>query len=36
MRRYRRVAQQFAEDIYAENNQQLVDYKIPMANEPDF
>jgi hypothetical protein len=36
MRRYRRVAQQFAEDICAENNQHLFDYKIPVANEPDF
>jgi hypothetical protein len=36
MRRYRRVKQQFAEDVCAENNQQLFDYKIPMASAPDF
>jgi hypothetical protein len=36
MRRYRRVAQQYAEDICAENNQRLFEYKIPMADEPDF
>ena len=36
MRRYRRVARQFEEDICAENNQQLFDYNIPAANKPDF
>jgi len=36
MRRYRRVTQQFMEDICAENNQHLFDYKIPMADNPDF
>jgi len=36
MRRYRRVAQQYAEDICAENNQQLFQYKIPIASKPDF
>jgi hypothetical protein len=36
MRRYRRVDQQFAEDICAENNQLVFDYKIPEASKPDF
>jgi hypothetical protein len=36
MRRYRRAEQQFAEDICAENNQLVFDYKIPVANKPDF
>jgi hypothetical protein len=36
MRRYRRAKQQFAEDICAENNQHFFDYKIPVANQPDF
>jgi alpha-L-fucosidase len=36
MRRYRRVDQQFAEDICAENNQLVFDYNIPAANKPDF
>ena len=36
MRRYRRVTQQFMEDICAENNQHLFDYKIPVADNPDF
>ena len=36
MRRYRRVTQQFVEDICAENNQHLFDYKIPVADNPDF
>jgi hypothetical protein len=36
MRRYRRVAQLFVEDICAENNEHLFDYKIPVANAPDF
>jgi hypothetical protein len=35
-RRYRRVARQFGEDICAENNQQLFDYNMPVANKPDF
>ena len=35
-RRYRRVQQQFVEDICAENNQHLFDYKIPIAAKPDF
>jgi hypothetical protein len=35
-RRFRRVAQQFAEDICAENNQHLFDYKMPVADKPDF
>jgi hypothetical protein len=36
MRRYRRVARQFEEEICAENNQHLFDYKIPVANHTDF
>jgi hypothetical protein len=36
MRRYRRVAQQYVEDICAENNQHMFDYKIPVASRPDF
>ena len=36
MRRYRRVQQQMAEDVCAENNQHLFDYHIPVANTPDF
>jgi hypothetical protein len=36
MRRYRRVARQFEEEICAENNQHLFDYKIPVASKPDF
>jgi hypothetical protein len=36
MRRFRRVAQQYAEDICAENNQHLFEYKIPIASKPDF
>jgi hypothetical protein len=36
MRRFRRATQQFAEDICAENNQHLFDYKIPIASKPDF
>jgi hypothetical protein len=35
-RRYRRTEQQFAEDICAENNQLVFDYKILVANKPDF
>ncbi len=35
VRRFRRVAQQYAEDICAENNQHF-DYKIPVTNKPDF
>jgi len=35
-RRYRRVQQQFIEDICAENNQHLFDYKIPIAAKPVF
>ncbi len=36
MRRYRRVHQDFVERACAENNQQLVDWHIPVANTPDF
>jgi hypothetical protein len=36
MRRYRRVEQQFHEEICAEGNRNLFDYKIPVANKPDF
>jgi hypothetical protein len=35
-RRYRRVERRFAEDICAENNQHLFDYKIPIASRLDF
>jgi hypothetical protein len=35
-RRFRRASQQFAEDICAENNQNLFDYKMPVADQPDF
>jgi hypothetical protein len=35
-RRYRRVNQQYVEDICAENNQHLFDYKIPIAGKADF
>jgi hypothetical protein len=36
MRRFRRATQQFAEDICAENNQIMFDYKMPVAEKPDF
>jgi hypothetical protein len=36
LRRYRRVAEPFYEHICAENNQQLVDWHIPVASKPDF
>jgi hypothetical protein len=36
LRRYRRVAQQYVEDICAENNEHVFDYKIPVASKPDF
>jgi hypothetical protein len=36
LRRYRRVAEPFYEHICAENNQQLVDWHIPVASRPDF
>ena len=36
MRRFRRATQQFGEDICAENNQHLFDYKIPIASKADF
>jgi hypothetical protein len=36
LRRYRRVAQQYIEDICAENNEHGFDYKIPVASKPDF
>ena len=36
MRRYRRVEQQFREEICAEGNRVLFDYSIPVANAPDF
>jgi len=35
-RRYRRVNQEYAEDICAENNQHVFDYKIPIASKADF
>jgi hypothetical protein len=36
MRRYRRVSRQYIEEICAENNQHLFDYKIPAADKADF
>jgi hypothetical protein len=36
MRRYRRSDLPYTEEICAENNQHLFDYKIPVANKPDF
>jgi hypothetical protein len=36
MRRYRRVARTYDEDICAENNTQLFDYQMPVANKADF
>jgi hypothetical protein len=36
MRRYRRVTQEPYEKICAENNTNLFDYHIPMAEKPDF
>jgi hypothetical protein len=36
MRRSRRVQQEMAEEICAENNQHLFDYHIPVAIQPDF
>jgi hypothetical protein len=36
MRRYRRVRDEWAEDVCAENNQHLFDYHIPVASKPDF
>jgi hypothetical protein len=36
LRRYRRVQQEYIEHICAENNQQLVDWHIPVADTPDF
>jgi len=36
MRRYRRVQRETTEDICAENNQHLFDYRIPTADKPDF
>lgn len=35
-RRYRRVQQEFVEKICAENNTNLFDYHIPVAQKPDF
>ena len=35
-RRYRRVQQEYVEEVCAENNQHLFDYHIPVANRPDF
>ena len=35
-RRYRRVKEEFAEDVCAENNEHLFDYHIPEAKTPDF
>jgi hypothetical protein len=36
MRRFRRVDQPYVEQICAEGNRNLFDYKIPVANKPDF
>jgi hypothetical protein len=36
MRRYKRVQQDYVEHICAENNQQLVNWHIPVADRPDF
>ena len=36
MRRYRRIDQDFVEKICAENNTNLFDYHIPVANKADF
>ena len=36
MRRFRRVEREFVEQICAEGNRNLFDYKIPVANKPDF
>ena len=36
MRRFRRVEREFGEQICAEGNRNLFDYKIPVANKPDF
>ncbi len=36
VRRYRRVQQDYVERSCAENNQQLVNYHIPVADRPDF
>jgi len=36
MRRYRRAQRDSVEMIYAENNQHLFDYHIPVATKPDF
>jgi hypothetical protein len=36
MRRYRRVQQAMVEEVCAENNRHLFDYRIPVANKPDF
>jgi hypothetical protein len=36
MRRYKRVQQDYVEHICAENNQQLVNWHIPVADKPDF
>jgi hypothetical protein len=36
MRRFRRVERELIEQICAEGNHNLFDYKIPVANTPDF
>jgi hypothetical protein len=35
-RRYRRVQEEMLEEVCAENNRQLFDYHIPVADKPDF
>jgi hypothetical protein len=36
IRRYRRVQQEMAEEVCAENNAHLFEYHIPVADKPDF
>jgi hypothetical protein len=36
MRRFRRVERPFVEQICAEGNLNVFDYKVPVANKPDF
>jgi hypothetical protein len=36
MRRFRRAEREFVEQICAEGNRNLFDYKLPVANNPDF
>jgi hypothetical protein len=36
IQRYRRVQTPWVEQVCAENNAQLFDYRMPVANKPDF